>query len=134
MRSSVIIASLIALAAALPAIVPVEETSLAVRTESLDASAALEPRQAFINFDRNFDWPETNIINGGRDAQFQATNKGDGNYKFQFWNTANKLDLNYRVSYGGKTLATAVLSPGQTATTDNVPKTGETFNVFIKQN
>jgi hypothetical protein len=134
MRSSIIIASFIALAAALPAIVPVEKTSLAVRTESLETTAALEPRQGFNNFDRTYSWPDTQITGGGLGAQFQATNQGDSNYKFQFWNSspANTNALNYRISYGGNTLVSVNLTPGQTTTVNNVPKTGDNFNVFIK--
>ncbi|KAH6643551.1 hypothetical protein C7974DRAFT_381755 [Boeremia exigua] len=133
MRSSIIIASFVALVAALPAIVPVEKTSLAVRTESLDATVALEARQGFNPYDQTFSWPETEVYGGGLSAQFEATNLGNGNYKFQFWSSApaNGGTLNYRVSYGGKTLASVNLNPGKT-TTVNVPKTGDNFNIFIQ--
>lgn len=131
MRSSILVASFVALVAALPAI-SVEETSLAVRTESFDATA-LESRQTVIPFDRTYSWPDTQIIGGGLSAQFQATNQGN-NYKFQFWNSAppNSPTLNYRVSYGGNTLVSVNLSTGQTTTVNNVPKTGDNFNVFIQ--
>jgi hypothetical protein len=133
MRSSFIIASFVALAAALPTIVPVEKTSLAVRTESLDTTAALEPRQGFNNFDQTYSWPDTSVSGGGLSAQFEATKQDDSNYTFQFWNSApaNTGALNYRVSYGGNTLVSVDLTTGQTATVP-VPKTGDNFNVFIK--
>ncbi|KAJ8118123.1 hypothetical protein OPT61_g830 [Boeremia exigua] len=132
MRSSIIIATFVALAAALPAIVPVEKTSLAVRTESYDATPALEARQTVV-FDQTYSWPDSIVEGGGMSAQFEATNQGNGNYKFQFWNSApaNAAALNYRVSYGGKTLASVNLSTGQT-TTVTIPKTGDNFNVFVQ--
>ncbi|KAJ4986227.1 hypothetical protein SVAN01_08274 [Stagonosporopsis vannaccii] len=133
MRSSIIIASFVALAAALPAIIPVEKTSLAVRTESLDALAALEPRQGFNNYDRTFSWPDTEFTGGGIGAQFRATNLGNGNFRFQFWNSSppNTPAINYRVSYGGQTLASVNLTPQQT-TIVNIPRTGDNYNVLIR--
>lgn len=135
MRSSIIIASFAVLAAALPAIVPVEKNSLTVRTEPLDATVALEARQVGFNvFDQTYSWPDTEVTGGGMDAEFQATNQGNGKYKFQFWNASplNGDALNFRVSYGGKTLASVDLAIGN-STTVVVPKTGDNFNIFIQE-
>lgn len=132
MRSSIIIASIVALAAALPAIVPVEKTALAVRTESLEATAAVEARQSSA-FDETYSWPDTEVYGSTLAAQFLATNQGNGKYTFQFWDSApaNNGALNYRVSSGGKTLASVNLVAGQTSTV-TVPKTGSNFNVVIQ--
>ncbi|KAJ8112393.1 hypothetical protein OPT61_g5229 [Boeremia exigua] len=133
MRSSIIIATFVALAAALPAIVPVEKTDLVVRTESLDSTAAaLETRQTIGDWSATFAWPATSIMVGGLAAQVRATNLNNGNYKFEFFNTSppNNVDISYRISYGGNTLSSVVVRAGQT-TTATVPKTGDNWNVYI---
>ncbi|KAH7076372.1 hypothetical protein BKA63DRAFT_509980 [Paraphoma chrysanthemicola] len=134
MRYSVIVASFIALAAALPTIAPVEENALAVRADALDTPVTLEARQGFNPYDGTFDWPADSFTGGGRDAQFTAKNLGNGNYQFSFFNTGppNGVRLNYRVSNAGKTLGEANLNVGQT-TSITVPKTGGNYNVYIKQ-
>ncbi|KAI8933226.1 hypothetical protein NX059_009861 [Plenodomus lindquistii] len=132
MRSSIIIASFIALAAALPAVVPVDNTALTARNSSRDTTAALEPRQTVV-LDRTYAWPNTSVSDYTIWAQFTATNLGNGNYEFEFSATSPE-DLgviNFRVSYGGVTLMLVDLTTGHNDTV-SVPKTGDNFNVFIQ--
>ncbi|KAL1865048.1 hypothetical protein Daus18300_007395 [Diaporthe australafricana] len=134
------IASLLTLAVALPAVAPSEQSNAVARcgdaladvTARADASSQFVDR-AINPFDQTYSWPEESVTGGGLSAQFQATNLGDSNYSFTFWNTGplNGGDLSYRVSYGGKELAKKVLSPRGTVTV-TVPKTGDNFNIYIE--
>ncbi|KAH7069349.1 hypothetical protein FB567DRAFT_246180 [Paraphoma chrysanthemicola] len=131
MRYSVIVASFIALAAALPTIAPVEENALAVRADAIDTPVTVEARQGFNPYDGTFDWPADSFTGGGRDAQFTAKNLGNGNYQFSFFNLS-PLTLYYRVSNAGKTIGEATVG-GQKSAGITVPKTGGNFNVIIRQ-
>ncbi|KAG6355166.1 hypothetical protein INS49_004247 [Diaporthe citri] len=133
------VATLFSLAAALPSLAPAQQdTSVARRGDDLSLNLAarddLSQRQAgLIPFDQTLPWPETSVTGGGQDAQFQATNLGNGKYEFTLWASApeNVGNLKFRISYGGKTLAEKVL-PHAGKDTVTVTKTGDNFNMWIE--
>lgn len=134
------IAALFSLAAALPAVAPAQQdTSVARRGDDLGLNLAarddLSLRQVGMNpIDQTLPWPETSVTGGGQAAQFEATNLGNGNYKFTLWTSApaNAGNLRFRISYGGETLAEKVLPPAGGKDTVTVPKTGDNFNMWIE--
>ncbi|OHF00857.1 hypothetical protein CORC01_03931 [Colletotrichum orchidophilum] len=130
------LASLVAVAAALPAaLAPAEQsTDLTSRSESFTAPAIVLERAAGGNpVDLTYSWPADTISWIGLDVQFQATNLGNGKYSFEFWNSgpANGGSWNFRVSNAGNTLGQKDVAPASHATIE-VQQTGSNFNIYIQ--
>ncbi|KAM5346173.1 hypothetical protein ACJ41O_009178 [Fusarium nematophilum] len=124
------LASLLAVAAALPAALsPAEQSSdLAIREEAAPVAAADELTRRYFNpVDKTSDWPATSLQYANLSTSWEVTNLGNGNYQFHLWATEKS---NFRISNAGVTLASKTLE-ARTNTVITVKKTGSNFNMYV---
>ncbi|KAH7110248.1 hypothetical protein EDB81DRAFT_927233 [Dactylonectria macrodidyma] len=124
------LASLLAVAAALPAALsPAEQSSeLAIREDAAPVAAADELTRRYFNpVDQTSAWPATSLKYANLVVSWEVTNLGNGNYQFHLWATGG--NTNFRISNAGVTLASKTLQ-ARTNTVITVKKTGSNFNIY----
>ncbi|TDZ30192.1 hypothetical protein C8035_v003178 [Colletotrichum spinosum] len=132
------LATLLSLAAALPAAVTPEQTtaSLASRDTTTGAALAVEANilaRGGNSVDRTYDWPADAVWWGSTGVQFEVTNIGWGKYRFDFWNSgpSNGGSWKFRVSNAGNTLAERTVAPHGSASVE-LAQTGSNFNIYVE--